>query len=76
MSAGGLHKPTGNAALGASFAAATMLLWAALPFVLARARSRASRSSRGSRCAASCRRCTGSTAAAGGCSPSQCSGSR
>jgi drug/metabolite transporter (DMT)-like permease len=40
MSAGGLHKPTGNAALGASFAAATMLLWAALPFVLARALER------------------------------------
>jgi drug/metabolite transporter (DMT)-like permease len=35
-----LHRPTGNAALGASFAAATMLLWAVLPFALAGALAR------------------------------------
>jgi drug/metabolite transporter (DMT)-like permease len=37
-----LHKPTGEAALGASFAATTMLLWAVLPFALADALERVS----------------------------------
>jgi drug/metabolite transporter (DMT)-like permease len=32
-----LHEPTGNAALGASFAATTMALWAVLPFALSSA---------------------------------------
>ena len=40
MSAGALHKPSGRASLGASFAAATMLLWAVLPFFLAGALER------------------------------------
>jgi drug/metabolite transporter (DMT)-like permease len=36
----GLHRPTGNAALGATFALLTMLLWAVLPFALAGALQR------------------------------------
>jgi len=40
MSASALHKPTGRASLGASFAGATMLLWAVLPFFLAGALER------------------------------------
>lgn len=40
MSGSGLHRPTGNAALGASFAATTMGLWAVLPFALAGALER------------------------------------
>ncbi len=40
MSAGALHRPSGDAALGASFAGATMLLWAVLPFALAGALAR------------------------------------
>jgi len=35
-----LHRPTGEVALGASFAALTMLLWAVLPFALAGALER------------------------------------
>lgn len=35
-----LHKPTGEVALGASFATATMLLWSVLPFALAGALER------------------------------------
>ncbi len=42
MNARGLHEPTGNAALGAGFAATTMLLWSVLPFALAGALERAS----------------------------------
>jgi drug/metabolite transporter (DMT)-like permease len=40
VNADGLHRPTGQAALGASFAALTMLLWAVLPFALAGALER------------------------------------
>ena len=40
MSAGALHQPSGRATLGASFAAATMLLWGVLPFFLAGALER------------------------------------
>jgi drug/metabolite transporter (DMT)-like permease len=35
-----LHEPTGNAAVGASLAATTMLLWAVLPFALSGALAR------------------------------------
>lgn len=42
MSGRGLHEPSGNAALGAGFAAATMLLWSVLPFALAGALERTS----------------------------------
>ncbi len=37
MASKALHEPTGNAALGASFAATTMALWAVLPFALSSA---------------------------------------
>ncbi|HEU4431217.1 MAG TPA: DMT family transporter [Myxococcota bacterium] len=40
MSSTVLHRPTGDAALGASFAALTMLLWSVLPFALAGALAR------------------------------------
>ena len=40
MASPALHKPTGDAALGAGFAALTMLLWAVLPFALAGALTR------------------------------------